>query len=304
MDLTDFLVYPEYFPLLMIGVSGYVFVYSVFHETSAWKKLDSTMKLISAFFMGFAIEMGIVLPFFYLDIRNLQVPLLFPAFEKTWIANIAITGIVSFIFATIKERNKLYKLLRLSFYPLLYWYYLIMLFCNLLFLVEYAYFYPLYLINANFQLINYFFRNIFFSILGWFICYVFAPIIDAVFEETFLYEKRGHIFIGKKPPSKWDRRLFLFKVKVKEIAQSNKRFVPLLFIVLISASVIPIDTNYHLFTPKVLRYEPPSGFDKKYAISINAMFKGYYKEPSLNIDCLQKTYETVSYTHLTLPTKA
>ena len=107
MDLTDFLVYPEYFPLLMIGVSGYIFIHSIFYETSTWKKLDPTMKFICAFLTGFAIEMGIILPFFYLDIRNLQVPLLFPAFEKTWIFNIAFTGAVSFIFATTKERNKL-----------------------------------------------------------------------------------------------------------------------------------------------------------------------------------------------------
>lgn len=54
----DFLQSPEYFPVFMIWISGYVFTYSVFRKTQAWKDFDSTMKLIVTLIVGFARAVG------------------------------------------------------------------------------------------------------------------------------------------------------------------------------------------------------------------------------------------------------
>lgn len=105
MDITDFLQYPQYFSFFMIWASGYIFIYSIFRKSHAWKEFDSTIKVVLAFMAGFAIELCLILPFFYLtNMANLNTPIFLPAFDATWPYHWAVTGFVSIIF--LKTRNK------------------------------------------------------------------------------------------------------------------------------------------------------------------------------------------------------
>src|SRR4030042_1903221 len=85
MNPSPFLQYPEYLSLFLIWASGYVFNHILFGKSKSWRSFDSTIKLIFGFISGFAIELCIILPFFYMFVPNafLTPPSLL-AIQKTW----------------------------------------------------------------------------------------------------------------------------------------------------------------------------------------------------------------------------
>ena len=61
----DFISNPNYLSLFMVWASGYLLAYAVFRKSRIWKDFDSVMKVVVALVLGFAIEIALVFPFFF-----------------------------------------------------------------------------------------------------------------------------------------------------------------------------------------------------------------------------------------------
>jgi hypothetical protein len=285
MNITDFLQYPQYFSVFMIWSSGYIFVYSIFRKSRAWKEFDSTIKLVVGFIAGFGVEFCLVLPAFYLvNMANLNTPLLLPAFDQTWMYHWLLTGFVSTLFARVKDREQLLKSLH---FVVARWLYFLFFGWFLLFsilVVEYLYVYPNYILLSSPTFFVYLVINWIMSVLGLAFCHFFQFFTEAIYEEEKMYGGRGYIFIAKRP-SKLNRRFFLFitnmRNRISRFPKSKWRFVPVLLGVIIISAIIPLDSYLNVFTPRVNYLANVNDPEKLVYVSLGAQFLGYNEKPTV-----------------------
>ena len=257
MEITDFLQ-PQYFPYIMIFASGYVFVYTIFGKSQTWKEFDSTIKVVLAILAGFGVEFCVVLPFFYLNPSNIaNFAIITPALEATWVIHWTITGAVAAIFTIAKNRERV-----LRYGERLVSFILLPLFLGLgyLFLVlflEYVFSYSSS-VRISSPLYYYLPVNMVFSFLGFFFCFFFMIYIKRAHEEEMIYGKGSYTFVRRDSRyGEWThfrRKLFLFGISVTNFVHSKKRYALLAIIFVIALSIIPIDSYFSVFTPKVIYY--------------------------------------------------
>ena len=257
MEITDPLQ-PQYFPFIMIFTSGYIFIYAIFGKTQTWKEFDSTIKFVLAIIAGFGVEFCIVLPLFYLNPNNIaNFPIIVPAFEATWVFHWVITGGVAAIFTIAKNRERVLnygeKLVKFILLPL----FVVICYLFFILLVEYAVSYPIS-VQISSPLSYYLPVNLIFSFLGASFCFVFSVFIKRAHEEEMIYGQAGYTYIVGRSSNyereRFRRNLFMFRISLSKFANSRKKYALLLGIVAIMAVVIPIDSYFNIFTPKVVHY--------------------------------------------------
>lgn len=301
MDPSDFLQYPQYFSLFMIWASGYIFVYSIFRKSRAWKELDSTIKVVVALITGFGIEFCLVLPLFYLNMENLNTPLLLPAFDKTWTYNWLITALVAVLFLKVRNREGLLKALHITFAKLLYYMFLGWSLIATIFLVEYSSLYSAYIRASSSVFSFYLGVNLIFAVFGCLFCLFFQLFTESAYEEEKIYGGRGYTFVARKHYSKMNRRLFLFCLNARNMIsrflESNWRFVPILIVIMSIAVIIPLDLVFTFFTPKVNSHFDVTDPHRLVYVSLTAQFRDYNETPIVYINFSRTTldmYEIVS----------
>jgi hypothetical protein len=192
MDLipTDFLQYPQYFSLIMIWASGYIFAYCVFGKSRAWKEFDSTIKVVAALLVGFAVEFCLILPIFYAwSFANLSTSLFFPAFDATWTYHWILTGFVTVLFLRFRNRETLLKAFNLTFEKVLYYVFFGWLAILFILLIEFfgLGFYSSFVWAASGYLGSYLLVNMIFAALGILFCLFFKWFATSAYEEEKIY---------------------------------------------------------------------------------------------------------------------
>jgi hypothetical protein len=299
MDISDFLQYPQYFSLVMIWASGYVFVYSVFHSSRAWKEFDSTIKIVIALLAGFAIEFCLVLPIFYLiNMANIGTPLLLPAFDATWEYNWVLTAFVAVLFLRVRNKEVLMNLLHITFSKVLYYVFFVLfvVFAALLFEFEK---YSSYLIYSIPNFLVYLIVNLIFSLMGFVFCVFFTMFTERAYEEEKVYGGQGYTLVRRKRKlhSNWDRRLFRVEEKARtrlsRLARSAWRFALIAIPIVIIASIIPLDQAFTILTPKVVTYSNVNESQAFVYMSLSANFMGFNEKP-LTYSTFNKTTTDVN----------
>jgi len=300
MDITDFLQYPQYFSVFMIWASGYIFVYSVFRKSRAWNEFDSTIKIVVGFVTGFGVELCLVLPIFYLvDMANLNTPLLLPAFDKTWVYHWFITGFVSTLFARTRNREQLFKYLHFVFARLLFFLFFgLSLLFSVLFL-EYIFVYPNYVLVSSPTFFSYLVINLILSFLGLTFCLYFQSFTEGIYEEERIYGGRGYIFIAKHP-SELSRRFFLYMTNMRNsisrFLKSKWRFVPVLVGLIIVFAIIPLDSHFSVFIPRVDYLANVNDPAKSVYVSLGAQCLGYNEKPAVYANFSRTTCDIYAVT--------
>jgi hypothetical protein len=269
----------------MIWASGYIFVYSVFRKSRAWKEFDSTIKLVVGFLAGFSVELCLVLPTFYLvNMANLDTPLLLPAFDKTWIYHWLITGFVSTLFVRTKNREQLLKYLHFVFARLLFFMFFGLFLLLSILVVEYIHVYPNYILASSSTFFLYLAINWIFSVLGLTFCQFFQFFTESIYEEERMYGGRGYIFIAKHP-SELSRRFFLYianmQNRISRFLKSRWRFIPVLVGIMIIATIIPLDSYFNVFIPRVNYFANVNDPEGLVYVSLGAEFLGYNEKPTV-----------------------
>ena len=289
MNPLDFLKYPEYFSIFMIWASGYIFTYNIFHESRMWRDFDSTIKFILALIMGFAIELGIILPLFYF-LGNTDVQFFLPAFDKTWMYHWLITGAVSIFFASFKNKELIYRTINFIFFPVLFFVFFLQFWWSSILLAEYSWYYQIIR-----PLLYYLSLNFLFSIFGIIVSVYFNLFFSAAYETMVPYKRERHAFIRRKE-SKWNRTFFLWKVDIKtryeRFKKSRKSLVILPLIMVILGSIFPLDSYSHVFTPKIIHYLNPTCFETSHGLVLEVNNIGYDKQPMIKAEyCWRIVYE-------------
>ncbi|WGM89562.1 MAG: hypothetical protein NUK63_00090 [Candidatus Bathyarchaeum tardum] len=288
MNPFDFLEYPEYFPLFMIWASGYVFIYCLFGRSREWKNFDATLKLVLSLITGLAIELCLILPFYYWDVNNLGTALFLPVFEKTWIYHWMLTALVAILFRTIPNKVGFLKVIYLFFSKILLYLFMGWFFVNWILLLEYVYIYPTY-VNESTVLGLYFTINFIFSTFGFSFCLLFPNYIQNVYDSELLYGGKGYTEIIRReiPPTERRFRLFLAnqKNRFKTISKSKRRFLLPILLFSIVGLIIPLDAQYKLFTPNVEFSTDLDNFgEQRYFMTLELSGRGYNLEPKVEVN--------------------
>jgi hypothetical protein len=284
----------------MIWASGYIFVYSIFRKSRAWKEFDSTIKLVVGFLAGFGVEFCLVLPAFYLvNMANINTPILLPAFDKTWIYHWLITGFASTLFARTKDRELLLKYLHFVFARLLYFMFFGLFLLLSILLVEYLDVYPKYILTSSSMFFFYLAINWIFSVLGLVFCHFFQFFTEGIYEEERIYGGRGYIFIAKRP-SELNRRFFLYitnmRNRISRFLKSRWRFIPVLVGIIIIAAIIPLDSYFNVFTPRVNYLANVNDPEKLVYVSLGAIFLEYNEKPTVYANFSKTTCDIYAVT--------
>jgi len=288
MNPFAFFEYPEYFPIFMFWASGYIFIYSLFGKSREWKNFDATLKLVLSLIVGLAIEVCIILPLFYLNINNLQTMPFLSAFEKTWVYHWMFTAIVTVLVRNVRNGLGL-KFIYWVFSKVLYIFFMAWVIINGILLIEFVSWYPLF-VKESTPIVLYFFWNILFSGFGLSFCMVFPNYIQNVYDEELLYGgSRGYVEVIRKELSPNWRRILLFWANLKnqfiKFSKSKWRVLPLIVLISVPLSIIPIDLQFHVFTPKVEFYtDIENVVEPSYFLSIESAGRGYNVEPSVEVN--------------------
>lgn len=300
MGPFDFLEYPEYFPLFMIWASGYVFNYCVFGKSRGWKNLDTTLKLVLALVSGLAIEFCLILPAFYLNINNLQVSIFLPAIEKTWIYHWMITLIVSIPLGNRENRIRFLKAIHFLFSKILSFLFVGWAFVSAILVLEFFYFYPLYIQESTFLEV-YFFINIIFASFGWLFCTFFPIYIQNAYDEELSYRGIGYTSVVRRKIGKLERTLLQFSAKLidktRRFSSSKKRFIPSVIILFVVFSIIPLDSYLNIFTPKLKYYYDVDIPTEQHYLSVHSSCNGYNEQPDFSAEFQKTTADTIQIAH-------
>ncbi len=295
MNPFDFLEYPEYFPIFMFWASGYIFIYCLFGKSREWKNFDTTLKLVLSLIVGLAIEMCIILPFFYLNPNNLQVAPSFPAFERTWTFHWMFTAIVSILVRNAKSKIGLLNFMHFVFSKVLYFFFLAWTLINGILLTEFVNLYP-QVIKESTSYNVYFALNILFGMFGFVFCLFFPDYIQDLSDEELLYGgSKGYVeVIRREIPPTWHRILLYWanlKNQILKFSKSRWRILPPIVFLLFALSIIPLDTHFHIFTPSVeFHTNIDDVSEPRFFLSIESFCRGYNLEPSVEI-----TFEKIAY---------
>ncbi len=255
MDITTFLETPDYFSLIMIFASGYLFTFLVWGKTRTWKEFDSTIKVVIALMVAFGIEFGLILPFFYLSPFNYStIGLITPALEATWIIHWGITGTVALIITVANNRELALRYID-ALSIILFLVFIAMSYVSIIILTEYYLIYPIAIVIST-VLFNQFPIVFLFSILGIAFCTLFHLYCNKALEEEQLYGKASLNYYVKKEVSKFSQNLFHVTVLINKVYKvlAKKKFFLFFGGLVIAGLIIPIDNTLNIWTPSV-KYE-------------------------------------------------
>ncbi|MCW4016637.1 MAG: hypothetical protein NWF06_09735 [Candidatus Bathyarchaeota archaeon] len=293
MNPFDFLEYPEYFSLFMIWASGYIFIYCLFGRSREWKNFDATLKLVLSLVAGLGIELCLILPIFYLDINNLGIGLFLPAFEKTWYHHWMLTALVAILFRTIPNKVGFLKVIHFIFSKILFYFFIGWVLVSWILLIEFVGIYPTYVIEST-VLGLYFAINLLFAMFGFCFCLLFPNYIQNVYDSELLYGGKGYAEIIRREIPSTERRFRLFWASLKNrfiaFSKLRWRFLLPLLLVVFAGSIIPLDDQFHVFTPNVeFSTDIDDVIDPSYFLSIDLSGRGYNVEPHVDV-----TYEKIA----------
>jgi hypothetical protein len=298
MNPFDFLEYPEYFSIFMIWASGYVFTYCLFGKSREWKNFDATLKLLVSFIVGFAIEMCLILPLFYLNPSNLQIPPVMSAFDKTWIYHWTLTAVVSLFYRRIPNKTGVLNFVYFVLSKVMYFFFLGWALINGILLQEFNNLYP-QVIQESTSINLYFAWNIIFGMFGFVFCQYFPDYIQDLSNEELLYGgSKGYVEAIRREFSPNLHKLLLFWTKMKNqiinFSKSKWRISLPIVLILFAISIIPLDVHYHMFTPNVEFYtDVENVIEPSYFLSIESSGRGYNLEPSVEVNFEKVTCDMV-----------
>ncbi|MBN2260219.1 MAG: hypothetical protein JW702_06725 [Clostridiales bacterium] len=294
---VNFLEYPEYFAFFMIWASGYVFVYSIFSRTREWEKFDSTMKLVTSLFAGVGIEFCLIFPIFFLFPNNMNTAILFPAFEETWMFHWLLTGIVHMALRKIPNKTGVLLAFHFLVKHVLFLVFMTIAIIFAVLLVEFSLLYSTYVHQSAFFFIFYSLINFTFSSIAVVFCFIFPDYLeDAIKNESNIKGKGYSEHIWDKHSLEEIREFYSlrkFKKRAVSFSKSKKLFLPTIISVIIAGIFIPLDINYHFFTPNIETSTNSENFDAIYFLSIESFFSFYNSKPEFNIEVEKTTYDHV-----------
>lgn len=298
MNPLDFLEYPEYFPIFMFWASGYIFIYCFFGKSREWKNFDTTLKLVLSLIVGLAIEVCIILPLFYLNPNHLQIAPFIPAFERTWIYHWIFTAIISILVRNAKSKIGLLNFMHFIFSKILYFFFLGSALINGIFLQEFVILYPQFIQESS-SINLYFALNLIFGMFGFVFCMFFSDYIQDLSNEELLYGgSKGYVEVIRRDFSpNWSRILLFWgnlKNQILKFSKSRRRVLLPIVLILVALSIIPLDIQFHVFTPNVEFYtDIENVVEPTHFLSIVSSGRGYNKEPKVDVKFERIAYDMV-----------
>jgi len=283
----------NYFTTFVICASGYALAYTIFWRSRIWKEIDSTLRKLIAIFLGFAIEFGIVMPFYFLfDFNNAinnfgAFP--FSMFNKTWLIRFILT--IFFVLLAVENRSSMLKIADFLFSKIFFAFFLVCPIVLFSILSGWLAFYPDYIKYSTSNVFFYLIFGIVFSPLGLYFSLYFSKFIKSAYLEA----TRGndYFYPSRRNEKEWNvkvkRRFFMFKANLKGFIKTKKGITILIFGLLIPALMVFTDANLGIFTPKV-EYINGINANKEFInLSLNISMGPYSNVPNIQTNFSRDT---------------